>query len=132
MLLNAYLNREKKKKKKKGKRKKKDQQFKITCKMVHKHLGRSLPGSNNFQKWLSLAEPSCWGSITTWLRESNCRQRNRRENMHLVLPKDMSSNNPILGFCPLPNQAQVNCGGVTCKYAMWWAVLFKMSKNLLL
>jgi hypothetical protein len=53
MLLNAYLNREKKKKKKKEK--KKDQQFKITCNMVHKHLGRRLPDSNNFQKWLSRA-----------------------------------------------------------------------------
>ena len=31
--------------------------------------------------------------------------------MHLVLPKEMSFNNLILGFCPLPNQAQVNCEG---------------------
>lgn len=52
--------------------------------------------------------------------------------VNLGVPKEMSSNNPILGFCPLSNQVQVNCGGVTRKYAMWLAVLFKISKNLLL
>lgn len=44
----------------------------------------------------------------------------------------MGSNNPVLGLCLLSNQVQVNCGSVAGKYAMWWAVLFKVSENLLL
>lgn len=49
-----------------------------------------------------------------------------------MLPKEMSSNNPILGHGPLANQIQVNCGGVAGKNAMWWAIFFKISKYLLL
>lgn len=52
-------------------------------------------------------------------------------SVNLELPQEMSSNNTILEFCPISNQVKVNCGGATRKYAMWCAIFFKISKNLL-
>jgi len=78
-------------------------------------------------------------SITKWLIKRNKLRTEKQQGkyapritVNLVLPKEMNSNNPILGLCPIPNQVQVNCGDATRKYAMWWAVLFKIGKNLLL
>ena len=37
----------------------------------------------------------------------------------------MSSNNPVLGFCPFSNHVQVNSRGITRKHTMLWAIFFK-------
>ena len=78
----------------------------------------------------ALRVPGCNKSKTHILIKKVKRKTTKMLNQ--ILPEEMSSNNPILGLGLLPNQVQVNCGSVTCKNAVWWAIFFKIRKNLLL
>lgn len=89
---------------------------------VNNYLRGCLVGTNNLQKGHDMSRAAVPVKAAYYAQKPSTRKGSRGNGKFTMwvgpLPEEMGSKNSILGLSLLANKVQVNCRGVTCKYAM--------------